>query len=397
MNTFAIILNLYLIFILTRSLWVICIGFLYKSPTYKSSSILNNSLKVSVLIPAWNEEVGIAKTIKSVLANNYENIEVLVINDGSTDNTARIVRPLVKKYPDKLIFINNRKNRGKWYALNCGLKRSTGDIIINIDADSYVMKETIGKIVLALNNQSYDAATGEILVGNLKNSIGIIQYLEYNLAMHFKKTQSYFNSIIILPGALCAIKRYVFDKIGGYEDYSRTEDLDLSLKLRLNNYNVIHVNEAKCITEGASDLKSLINQRTRWKHGGLLCFYKYKNILFNDQIKSKYLSHIEYPLVFLGIIENLIFPFLWIFIIYSTIISSNFSITIIFYLYLPFVLILFLEKKIIKHPKLIPYILLSPILFNIISIVEHIALINSIKKILFRQKVIWTSWKRLGA
>jgi len=162
----VIILNIYLLLVLLRTIYTLCVGYLYTNVSIKERIKDYNPL-VTVLIPAYNEHVGIEKTVRSVLRNTYKNLEVIVINDGSTDNTSEIVNKLLKIYKKRLSLID-KKNGGKASALNAGILQSNGDVILTIDADSYIYPDAIEYLVHALSDPNIDCAVGSILIGNRK-------------------------------------------------------------------------------------------------------------------------------------------------------------------------------------------------------------------------------------
>jgi biofilm PGA synthesis N-glycosyltransferase PgaC len=151
--------------------------------------------KVSVIIPAWNEEIGILTTVKSVLLNDYNNMEVIIINDGSTDRSDAVIKEFVKKYnakkkkkdSNKSIVYKYKKNEGKGSALNQAISISSGEIIISIDADCRVDSKAIKNFVQHFRNPNVSAAVGNVKIGNTKSLLGLIQYLEFTFSFYLKK------------------------------------------------------------------------------------------------------------------------------------------------------------------------------------------------------------------
>lgn len=394
------IIGLYLLFALLRSVYALCRGFTYVHRYPKVDESYNPS--VSVIIPAWNEQVGIKKTIESVLKSTYQNLEIIVVNDGSTDLTQNIVTKIASRNSNKIILIN-QENQGKFSALNNGIKKAKGEIIVTIDGDSYIYPNAIQLLVEGLSDKSFDATVGKILVGKPGNSgvrkpsnlIGIIQFFEYMFGYHMKKTQHENNSIYILPGAFCAMRKSSIEKAGYYEGYSKTEDFDLSMKLRMNGAKISYIDDAFCITEGASDLKGLINQRTRWRHGFLVCLLHRKNYLTTLK-KGRYLTFIDFPLVLLGLLDIFLFPLFLIIVPLQVISSGDWVLFLVFYIIIPYSYIMMFDKDIVEHKGMLKYLPVLPLLFTIVNFVEYIALLKAIYRIVRKRDTPWTKWVRLG-
>lgn len=394
---FLDILSVYVLIMFLRMIYSLCTGFLYVRP--KISGRYNPL--VSVIIPAWNEQVGIKKTIRSVMSNSYKNVEVIVVDDGSKDATIKKSEEIKKSYAinGSKIRIISQRNFGKAIALNNGIKASRGEIIVTIDADSYISKNAIKSLISAMKNDKNDVAIGQVVVGNTKSFIGSIQFFEYLFGFHFKRSQNIFGSIYIFPGALTAVRKSVVEDVGYFEDYSSTEDLDLSMKIKEKGHRVAYVEDAVCITEGASDIRGLINQRTRWRHGFLQCVIQRKEFR-NTTSKGLYLSLVDFPLSIIGMLEIYLYPLFFLYIysqMFLSLISGNAEIFLASYLLLPYVFFLLSDGKLKKNDQSLKYVPLIPILFSLINIIEFIALIKATFRLLTGRKTAWTSWKRLGA
>lgn len=350
---------------------------------------------VSVIIPAHNEAVGIRKTIYSIIDSDYRNFEIIIIDDGSTDNTLEVANRVRESFGEEIIVIKSKSNRGKANALNTGIIRATGEIVITIDADSYVKPNTISELIKALNDPQYNVATGTIEVGNPKNLINFVQYFEYIFGFHFKKTQFLNNSLYIFPGAITAFRKKSIIEVGLFEDYSVTEDFDVSLKLINAGNKVVHVDKAVCITEGASTFKGLVNQRTRWRHGYFQCMRERRKSLERSKL-GFYLYFIEIPLGILGVVELLLFPFLLILLISQIVIYSNPFVFLVNYLLLPIGCLLLISGKIKKDIKLLFIILFLPFIFSIANAVEFISLLKALFRFTFNKQTHWTKWNRVG-
>lgn len=390
-----IFLASYLFFALLRTLYQIATGFLYVAPARKKYHRRYRPL-VSVIIPAWNEEVGIVKTIRSVLTNSYTNIEIIVIDDGSTDSTRnRVLRLMQREDPHGATMrLISQPNAGKAAALNAGIATATGELILTLDADSYLTPHSITELVKAMSDMSYAAAIGEIVVGNTTSLIGQMQHYEYLVGFHFKRAQHIFNSAYIFPGALTVFRASVLRDIGDFKDYSSTEDLDISMRIKAQGYRVAYIDTAVCVTEGATSLKGLLNQRIRWRHGFIDCIIERKEFVWSNR-KGTYLSFVDFPLSIIGLLEVFLYPFIVLFLAQQLIFHAVAPVLILSYTLIVFILLLL--SNLSSEAKIPPgKALLMPIALSSIAIIEYIALLTSLYRLMRRKKTPWTVWRRSG-
>lgn len=228
---------------------------------------------VSVLLPAWNEEVGLVVTLKTILASSYRPLEIIVINDGSTDRSDAIMRAFLQKYQQHAkgsdgsipIVYRTRPNEGKGAALNTGLALARGEIIVTFDADCVVQKDAIKHLVSYFADVEVMAVAGNIQIGNTRTILGLIQSLEYTLGFQCKKAEALLGMVFVIGGAASAFRREIFTRLGGYDTKTLTEDLDLSLRIQRAGMRIVYASEAVIHTEGPTTLRGLLKQRFRWK------------------------------------------------------------------------------------------------------------------------------------
>jgi cellulose synthase/poly-beta-1,6-N-acetylglucosamine synthase-like glycosyltransferase len=399
------LINIYLLFAMSRLLYQSFLGFIYLAKVPSGRRKLRDEPLVSVLIPAWNEEVGIIKTVQSVLDSTYKNVEVVVIDDGSTDRTVELVASKYKTN-NRVVLINDG-HRGKAGALNRGLQDAHGEFILTLDADSYLTRKSIEQMmkVLATDTQ-YDVAIGEIVIGNARGgALTMAQYYEYLVGFHYKRTQQIFQSSFIFPGALTMFRRRLLDEVGEFDGSTVTEDLNYSMRVKQLGRRVAYIDLAVCITEGADSLRGLFNQRVRWRHGMLECLRRQPKFIFS-RTKGWYLSLIELPLALLGLIEILLFPLVLViaaWLIIMSIESETMSILVLSFwlLFLPILLLILrgISSHGVHRHKMPPQIalLLSPLLFAIINGIEFVALVKSLWLLARGRKNSWQRWQRKGA
>jgi len=240
---------------------------------------------VSVIIPAYNEEKRIGKCLQSVFDVKYpkEKIEVVVVDDGSTDKTVE----LVKSYGFKVL---KQNHKGKVDALNLGLKKSKSEVIVTIDADTIIEKDFIKKIARPFIDENLGATSGSVLVKNKHSLLGRFQHIEYhvnNLARrNFSKV---FNTGIWFFGALAAYRRSALEKVGGFKLDTMAEDWDIVLEIKRSGYGIINVCDAVGYTYAPDDLRTLFKQRVRWWIGGTQALRKNKELIVQRNPSLLYL------------------------------------------------------------------------------------------------------------
>ncbi len=364
--------------------------------------------KVSVLVPAWNEEEGIITTAEALLKSSYKNMEIIIIDNASTDNTEINVKNLIRKYKNSLdhhglshidiIYLREDK-QGKGHALNKGIAIAKGDIIISIDADCYIPPYTIENFVSYFKDSKVSAAVGNVKIGNTQNIIGVVQNLEFLFSFYFKKSDSLLGSIYIIGGAAGAFRKEIFQKLGGYSTSNITEDIDLSVRIQHSGMKIVYAPDAVVYTEGAADFNGLIKQRLRWKRGRFQTFLEYRHLFFSTEKRhNKILSWIILPLAIFGDVQLSFELFFIAFLyIYSYLINdySSFISGIIVVSSMFAVQILF-DRYGKKWGRLI---LLAPIgwlLLYASTFVEFSALLKTFLGYARGEKIGWQSWNRKG-
>ncbi|NJS41937.1 glycosyltransferase family 2 protein [Candidatus Gracilibacteria bacterium] len=310
--------------------------------------------RISVIVPAWNEEVGVVKTIDSVLKNTYKNIELIIVNDGSIDTTHQKVMEYIQdEVANKRLDLKNinyiaQPNQGKGQALNNGIKASTGDIIMTIDADSALQPKAITNLVKYYLDPKIMCVVGNVKVAKNNTFVGLVQQLEYYFGFYFKRAYAILGAEYIFGGACASFRREVFDIIGYYDTDNKTEDIELSMRTRWAGLECTYAEDVVCYTEGASDVLSLVNQRVRWKKGRFDTFWRYRKIFLSvSKEHNSWLSFFILPYALLSELQLLFEPIsISILITYSIVASDylSFAIGLIFILQI-YLVASFLEMK----------------------------------------------------
>ena len=263
-------------------------------------SPLKNYPLVSIVVPAFNEEINIVSSLNNLLLCDYKHFNVIFVNDGSNDNTLEIVRESFNH--NKQITILDKINGGKASALNLGIKSSTADYIVCIDADTKLKSDAISKMMMHFNNPDVGAVAGNVKVGNKVNILTYWQNIEYIISQNIdRKAFGYINSITIVPGAIGAYRKNAINIAGGFTSDTLSEDCDLTMRLLKCGFKIKNEGNAIAYTEAPESLKQFMLQRFRWTFGVLQTFWKNKDALFN----------INFPkLGFIALPDILLFKFI---------------------------------------------------------------------------------------
>ena len=283
----SIVLSI-LVFIFILFLFIVVIISIFKKENFE-----NFQPKVSVIIPAYNESKTIGLCLNSVLNQDYNNeVEIIVVDDGSSDNTLKIL----KKY--KKVKVVKQKHLGKSKALNNGISKAKNDFILVIDADTIIKKDFIREIIKPFSDKKVGATTGIIKLKNNKGILPMFQNVEYsfyNLIRH--SFSSLFKNSVWFLGALACYRKDAIKKVGLFKTDSLTEDIDLAMEINKAGYENISVGNAYGFTHVPANLKSLYKQRSRWWIGALQALFKNKRAgcirSDNRQTRSHFLENIN--------------------------------------------------------------------------------------------------------
>ncbi len=240
--------------------------------------LIDPSKFVSVLIPAFNEARVIEASVRRVLASTQVSMEVIVIDDGSQDDTSAIVCNAFGDDPK--VRLLTLQNGGKARALNEGLKLATGEIIIALDADTQFEVETIARLSRWFADPQIGAVAGNAKVGNRHNLVTRWQAVEYVTAQNLeRRALSQFDAIMVVPGAVGAWRRKSLDAVGGYPHDTLAEDQDLTIAIQRQGWRIAYDVDAVAWTEAPESFTALAIQRFRWAFGTLQCLWKHRSIL----------------------------------------------------------------------------------------------------------------------
>jgi len=238
---------------------------------------------VSIVIPAYNEENNIIPTLKSLTQLEYpkNRLEIIVVNDGSKDNTKSAAEKFIIQNREFDIKLISKKNSGKGASLNKGLEAAKGEFFVVLDADSIATKDALMKILPHFTDDNIAVVLPLLKVDRPKNFWQRMQWLEYIVNMFYKKLMSRLNCVHVSPGPFSVYRKSILKKIGGFDEDNLTEDLEISLRLQSKHYRIIQLMDAEVFTIAPKTFRELYKQRNRWYKGSVINAFKYNHMMFN--------------------------------------------------------------------------------------------------------------------
>ncbi len=241
---------------------------------------------VTVLIPAYNEEKTINRTMQSVWEIDYprNKLQVIVINDGSKDSTEEKIKAFIEDKPNFQLL--SQKNQGKAAALNNALKITYGEFFTCLDADSFVDKYTLKKMLSLYykeNDPKLAIITPAMKVYSPRNILQKIQWLEYIVIILIARISSHLDSLYVAPGPFSLYKTKIVNEAGGFDVTNITEDQEIAYRLQQKQYKIKHCFDGYVYTTAPDKIKPFYKQRRRWYLGSIICVHKYRNMIANKK------------------------------------------------------------------------------------------------------------------
>jgi len=264
--------------------------------------------RVSVLVPAYNESETIQSTIESIFSSEYPIEELIVLNDGSSDDTSKKVKGLFSKY--KKLKLIDKPNSGKADSLNKGISVANGDLIAVVDADSYPAKDAFAKLVGFFDDPTVGVATPFIVPRNRTSFFERLQSIEYNVIAFTRKLLGFVEAIYVTPGPLAIYRKSALEKIGGFDKENMTEDIEATWHLTKEGYKRKMCLLALATTTVPAKVKPWFVQRRRWNLGGLQCISKYKKYFLQKGMLGFFILPFFVLQLFLGLLGLSIFFYL---------------------------------------------------------------------------------------
>lgn len=369
-----------------------------KAKKVKTGNTVSFTGKVSIIVPAYNEEVNAVATIQNLLKQDYPDYEIIFVDDGSKDSTFEKVKQTFADI-DK-VSVLTKPNGGKASALNFGIAQAHGNYVVCIDADTKLMPDAVKQLMKYFSQAGVTAVAGNVKVGNVKNILTRWQSLEYITAQNFdRRAFDYLNCITVVPGAIGAFDKKSLIEAGGFTTDTLAEDCDLTIRLLRNGGTVRNCTEAVAVTEVPESLKQFMKQRFRWSYGIMQSFWKNKDACFNPKYKA--LGMVALPNILLfQILMPILAPLADFLFVLSIILSWNDSISrdklFLFYgLFLLVDVAVSLVALLFEKEKLSKLLWLIPQRF-VYRQLMYVVLFRSLRKAIKGEVQGWGVLKRTG-
>ncbi|WP_078893222.1 bifunctional polysaccharide deacetylase/glycosyltransferase family 2 protein [Streptomyces sp. NRRL F-2580] len=273
---------------------------------------------VTVLVPAYNERECIANTLNSLAASDHP-IEVIVIDDGSSDDTAEIVEEMDLPF----VRLIRQVNGGKPSALNTGIAAASYDIIVMMDGDTVFEPSTVRELVQPFGDPSIGAVAGNAKVGNRDSLIGAWQHIEYVLGHNLdRRMYDMLGVIPTIPGAVGAFRKDALQQVGGMSDDTLAEDTDITIAVLCEGWRVVYAEHARAWTEAPASLQQLWSQRYRWSYGSMQAMWKHRGAVTSRGPAGRF-GRLGLPLVVLfGVVAPLLAPLVDMFFLYGVLFAD---------------------------------------------------------------------------
>jgi cellulose synthase/poly-beta-1,6-N-acetylglucosamine synthase-like glycosyltransferase len=270
-----------------------------------------------VIVPAYSEEIGIERAIRSLAGNDYPDFEVVVVDDGSRDRTAEIVESL--GLPK--VHLVRQDNGGKAAALNTGIRMSRGEILVMVDGDTVFEPDTLRHLLQPLADADVAAVSGNTKVGNRGRLLGRWQHIEYVTGFNLdRRMYEVLQCTPTVPGAIGAFRREILEEIGGVSGDTLAEDTDLTLAVGRTGKRVVYAPDARAWTEAPSTISGLWRQRYRWSFGTMQAVWKHRGAMFSRDRRDRRIGRRALPyMILFQILLPILAPLIDLFALYGLI------------------------------------------------------------------------------
>lgn len=289
---------------------------------------------VSIIVPVYNEGKILNSSVESLLDIDYPNYEILIVNDGSTDDTAIVGEALVGYHKGRnglvKVSLINKPNGGKSKALNAGIQYSEAQFVLCMDGDSQLTTNTLKLAMRHFDDPAVGAVAGNVKVQNRKKILTDLQALEYLEGLNLARSaQGFLQMVNIIPGPIGVFRKVTLRDAGFYSSDTFAEDADVTLKILAKGWKILYEPNAIAYTEAPVSIYQLLKQRYRWTRGILQAIRKHKRYLYNPTVNFNN-SFIMWSMFY----EALIWPAMNIFVnVYFIIVALAYGIHITLFLW----------------------------------------------------------------
>jgi cellulose synthase/poly-beta-1,6-N-acetylglucosamine synthase-like glycosyltransferase len=260
----------FLVVLVIRYVLLLWLGYLHHIESHGELATTPDALlpRVTVLVPVFNEEVVIVAAVRSLLALDYPALDILIVDDGSTDETFALASAMQGPYGGATVRVVRKRNGGKASALNTGIALARTPFVLCMDGDSRLTADTLRYAMRHFADPRVAAVAGNVKVVNRTNLWTRLQALEYIEGLNLpRRAQGFMRAVNIIPGPLGVFRRDVLVGVGGYDTDTYAEDADLTLKVLTAGWHIVYEPRAIAWTEAPESLLDLIKQRYRWTRG----------------------------------------------------------------------------------------------------------------------------------
>ncbi len=364
----------------------------------KNAKRIHSLPTFTVLIPAHNETNTIISSVRSVVRAKYpkDKIQIIVVDDGSTDNTVELLKEYHHRYHIKNLLVISQPNQGKAHALNNALRDfARGELVMCLDADSSIDPNALLEAAKYFRDPRVVAMAANVKIRPLKTVLNFAQRLEYLISYQFKRALTQFNIEYIVGGIGSVFRLSALKQVGLYDTNTITEDIDLTMKLlKLGNkdHRVIYGPRVIAFTESVLDIAGLIRQRYRWKYGRTQTFLKNPEMFFNVSGQhSNALTWLFLPYIVFTDLIYFLEPLLTAYLVGASIYYRDITTVVSAFLVMTIYIVMnVLAEDTVPWKERFRLAVLAPsmyFLFYIISYIDYVALIKSA----FNFRKIWNS------
>lgn len=364
---------------------------------YDATKNLKEYPLVSIIVPAYNEEINAVSSLNNLLKQTYPNFNIVFVDDGSKDDTFKRVSDAFTGNSKMKIY--TKPNGGKASALNFGIEHTNADYVVCIDADTKLYPNVLDLLVSHFIAPDADpklaAVAGNVKVGNQVNMLTKWQSIEYITSQNFDRmAYANINAITVVPGAIGAFKRSVLEKIGKFTTDTLAEDCDVTMRFLREGFVVANENKAIAVTEAPESTKQFIKQRSRWTFGVMQSFWKHRDTLFKKKYGGLGIWAVPNMLIFQFIIP-FFSPLADLFMIFG-LFSGNAGRILIYYLIFTLVdASVSIAAFIFEKEKLTKLLWIIPQRF-VYRWIMYLVLFKSFKKAIKGELQTWGILKRTG-
>lgn len=393
-------LVIFLFILLIRYFGILFMAYFYNT-RYTVQSTKGYYPFVSIIVPVYNEGKILKYSIESLLDIDYPNYEIIIVNDGSTDDTAEIGESLVGYHKGRTSMVKisliNKPNGGKAKALNAGIQYSEAQFVLCMDGDSQLTPNTLRLAMRHFVDPSVGAVAGNVKVHNRKKVLTDLQALEYLEGLNLARSaQGFLQMVNIIPGPIGVFRKTTLRDVGFYSSDTFAEDADITLKILAKGWKIVYEPNAIAYTEAPATIYQLLKQRYRWTRGILQAIRKHKKYLYNPTLNFNN-SFIMWSMFY----EALIWPAMNIFVnLYFIIIAIFYGIHITLFLWWVGIAVLDLMSAVYcvaaerEEFRLVPYAIIYRVFFILlIDVTKAMATIEEFIGI----RMTWGKLERVGS